>query len=60
MKRIKLTSWELAQCETALRERVSRLRELGADDDAIKQTESLQSRFCVAETVLIYDPRESA
>jgi hypothetical protein len=57
MTKIVLTAWEIAQCETALRERVETLREMRADLDAIVQTRSLQERFAAAQTVIIHDPR---
>lgn len=57
MQQIKLTQWEIAQCETSLRERANLLVILGASDDAVKQTRALQERFAAAQQVTILDPR---
>jgi hypothetical protein len=54
--KIILTQWEMAQCETALRERVEVLREMQAEPDVIAQTTSLQRYFAGAQSVKIELP----
>jgi len=54
MDKITLTAWEMAQIETALRERVnSRRFQSIATEDAINQTRSLAKRFALCDRVTI-------